>query len=228
MPVKSDEALSLLIAVVWRTREAERDFCDLPIRRDEGRVVDSSLVFKRVFFQEKKEDWREEPSPGWRKGENPCPGSRKHERRALVGTDWRRALRRRKHIFGNGSEDVQLSYEDDLRRTIYSSINRVNAEIREGFQQWQNLAQKYAFLRPEVILSMDELNLDQAPHDINKEFQVERVRLQVFVTTTDPDCKKELIRSGFLGLLKYIIESKLGRWLTKHCHNVENFLNICH
>ncbi|GFV12564.1 hypothetical protein TNCV_4425171 [Trichonephila clavipes] len=30
----------------------------------------------------------------------------------------------------------------------------------------------------EVILSMDELNLDQAPQDINKEeFQLERVRL---------------------------------------------------
>ncbi|GFX89198.1 hypothetical protein TNCV_20941 [Trichonephila clavipes] len=35
-----------------RTREAERDFCDLPIRRDEGRVVNTPLVFKRVLFQE--------------------------------------------------------------------------------------------------------------------------------------------------------------------------------
>ncbi|GFV69272.1 hypothetical protein TNCV_3861941 [Trichonephila clavipes] len=57
-------------------------------------------------------------------------------------------------IFGDGSKDVQLSYEDDLR--------------------------------PEVILSMDELNLDQTPQDINKEFQVERVRLQAFVAATDP------------------------------------------
>ncbi|GFU72893.1 uncharacterized protein TNCV_4910221 [Trichonephila clavipes] len=60
---------------------------------------------------------------------------------------------RRKHIFGEGSEDVQLLYEDDLRQTI----DRVTAETRERFQQLQNLAQKYAFLRPEVILSMDEL-----------------------------------------------------------------------
>ncbi|GFV88346.1 hypothetical protein TNCV_1241591 [Trichonephila clavipes] len=57
---------------------------------------------------------------------------------------------------------------------------------------------------------MDELNSDQAPQDINKEeFQLERVRLQTFVAATDPGCKKELIRSGSLGLLKYIIESKL-------------------
>ncbi|GFT18866.1 hypothetical protein TNCV_1672041 [Trichonephila clavipes] len=36
-----------------RTREAERDFCDQPIRRDNGRVVDTVLVFKRVFSGEK-------------------------------------------------------------------------------------------------------------------------------------------------------------------------------
>ncbi|GFX93037.1 hypothetical protein TNCV_139811 [Trichonephila clavipes] len=61
------------------TREAERDFCDLPIRRNEGRVVDPPLVFKRDFFQETK-NYREEPGPGWRKRKNPCPGSRKHEK----------------------------------------------------------------------------------------------------------------------------------------------------
>ncbi|PRD19489.1 UNVERIFIED_CONTAM: hypothetical protein NCL1_57192 [Trichonephila clavipes] len=81
---------------------------------------------------------------------------------------------RRKHIIGDGSKDVQLSYEDDLRRTMFS-IHRVTAEIQQRFQQLQNLAQKYVFLRPEVILSLDELNLDQAHQDINKEeFQLER------------------------------------------------------
>ncbi|GFX31919.1 uncharacterized protein TNCV_3408341 [Trichonephila clavipes] len=74
---------------------------------------------------------------------------------------------------------------------MFSSIDRVTAEIRERFHQLQNLAQKYAFLRSEVIQSMDELNLDQAPQDINKEeFQLERVRLQAFVAATDPGCKK--------------------------------------
>ncbi|GFW35050.1 uncharacterized protein TNCV_5066161 [Trichonephila clavipes] len=47
---------------------------------------------------------------------------------------------RRKHIFGDGSKDVQLSYEVDLRRTMFSSIDRVTAEIRERFQQLQTLA----------------------------------------------------------------------------------------
>ncbi|GFV35174.1 uncharacterized protein TNCV_2988101 [Trichonephila clavipes] len=73
---------------------------------------------------------------------------------------------------------------------MFSSIDKVTVEIRKIFQQLQNLAQTYA-LRPEVILSMDELNLDQAPEDINKEeFQLERERLQAFVVTTEPGCKK--------------------------------------
>ncbi|GFX99043.1 uncharacterized protein TNCV_4809911 [Trichonephila clavipes] len=58
----------------------------------------------------------------------------------------------------NGSKDAQLFYEDDLRRTMFSSTDRVTAEIQERFQQLQNVAQKYAFLRSEVILSTDELN----------------------------------------------------------------------
>ncbi|GFV15555.1 putative transposable element [Trichonephila clavipes] len=50
---------------------------------------------------------------------------------------------------------VGLCKEDDLRRTMFSSIDRGTAEIRERFQQLQNLAQKYVFLRPEVMLSLD-------------------------------------------------------------------------
>ncbi|GFW02008.1 hypothetical protein TNCV_1148881 [Trichonephila clavipes] len=37
-----------------------RDFCDLPIRRDEGCVVNTPLVFKRVLFQEKREETEKE------------------------------------------------------------------------------------------------------------------------------------------------------------------------
>ncbi|GFV24860.1 hypothetical protein TNCV_883281 [Trichonephila clavipes] len=93
---------------------------------------------------------------------------------------------------------------------MFSSIDGVTAEIRERLQQLQNLAQKYALLRFEVILRMDEPNLDQAPQDINKEeSQLKHIRLQAFAVATDPGCKKELIRSDSLGLLKYIIEFKL-------------------
>lgn len=97
-----------------------------------------------------------------------------------------------------------------MRRTIFSSIDRVIAEIRKKFQQWKNLAQKYNFLISVVILGVDQLNLDHVSQDINrKEFQLERARLQAFITVTDSDCTKELMKSGSLGLLNYIIESKL-------------------
>ncbi|GFT17168.1 hypothetical protein TNCV_4738841 [Trichonephila clavipes] len=33
-----------------RTREVKRDFCDLPIRRSEGRVVNTPLVVKKGSF----------------------------------------------------------------------------------------------------------------------------------------------------------------------------------
>ncbi|XP_028166501.1 uncharacterized protein LOC114357193 [Ostrinia furnacalis] len=66
------------------------------------------------------------------------------------------------------------------------------------------------FLMPAVMLGSEKLNLDQAPRDINTdEFQHERARLRAFVAATNPDCKKELMKSGSLGLLKYIIDSKL-------------------
>ncbi|GFV34415.1 hypothetical protein TNCV_3647841, partial [Trichonephila clavipes] len=32
-------------------------------------------------------------------------------------------------VFGDGNKDVQLSYEDDLRRIMFSSIDRVTTEI---------------------------------------------------------------------------------------------------
>ncbi|GFU79818.1 uncharacterized protein TNCV_4863721 [Trichonephila clavipes] len=63
---------------------------------------------------------------------------------------------RRKHIFGDGGKDVRLLYEDDLRLTMFSLIDRVTAGILERFQQLQSLAQKYTFLRPEVMLSSDD------------------------------------------------------------------------
>ncbi|GFY33645.1 uncharacterized protein TNCV_4593571 [Trichonephila clavipes] len=96
-------------------------------------------------------------------------------------------------------EELEISFEhqDESGGSIYLATEKDSNSCRTG-------------ARPEVILNMDELNLDQASKDINKEeFQIERVRLQASVAPTDPGCKKELIGSGFLGLLKYIIESKL-------------------
>ncbi|GFX67444.1 hypothetical protein TNCV_3463331 [Trichonephila clavipes] len=78
------------VLCVNRTREAERDFCDLPIRRDEGRVVDPPLVFKRVFFLETKKPEKGallwgggRKIPGWRQLEESAKevGVERKERR---------------------------------------------------------------------------------------------------------------------------------------------------
>ncbi|GFW97975.1 hypothetical protein TNCV_2600141 [Trichonephila clavipes] len=56
-----------------RMREVKRDFCDLPMRRNEAGVVNTPLVFKRVIFQHKreKEDKKEVGRGGREKsGEN--------------------------------------------------------------------------------------------------------------------------------------------------------------
>ncbi|GFS98479.1 uncharacterized protein TNCV_3478691 [Trichonephila clavipes] len=87
---------------------------------------------------------------------------------------------------------LEAKREEFMEEALIYAKSRVTAEICERFQQLQNLTQKYAFLRPEVILSMDELNLDQTPKD-KEEFQLERVLLQVFVAATDLGSKKELL-----------------------------------
>ncbi|GFU53269.1 hypothetical protein TNCV_2953071 [Trichonephila clavipes] len=53
-----------------RTRKIKRDFCDLPMRRNAGRVVNTPLVFKRVLFQERR---------------TRSPGERRPEREKKVG-----------------------------------------------------------------------------------------------------------------------------------------------
>ncbi|GFX75212.1 hypothetical protein TNCV_3171391 [Trichonephila clavipes] len=44
--------------------EVKRDFCDLPIRRNEGRVVNTPLVFKRVLFEGEKKSRERERTEG--------------------------------------------------------------------------------------------------------------------------------------------------------------------
>ncbi|GFX99157.1 hypothetical protein TNCV_2493381 [Trichonephila clavipes] len=55
-----------------QSREVKRDFCDLPMRRNEGRVVNTPLVFKRVLFQGKGKEGRERRTrrPGRENGRN--------------------------------------------------------------------------------------------------------------------------------------------------------------
>ncbi|GFU64357.1 hypothetical protein TNCV_2731541, partial [Trichonephila clavipes] len=69
--------------ILVRMREAERDICDLPIRRVEGRVVDSPLVFKRVFFRRREKTRERSPALDGEKGKSPAL-----DRESMRGEPW--------------------------------------------------------------------------------------------------------------------------------------------
>ncbi|GFV97386.1 hypothetical protein TNCV_2038961 [Trichonephila clavipes] len=57
---------------------------------------DDSQAGRHNGDEEKRRDERERGARPWmKKREKPCPGWKKHERRALVGTDGKRARKRR-------------------------------------------------------------------------------------------------------------------------------------
>ncbi|GFW85909.1 hypothetical protein TNCV_1967201 [Trichonephila clavipes] len=84
-----------------RTREVKRDFGYLPIRRSEGRVVNTPLVFKRVLFEEKRKSkegrTRESGRENGRKKEERRKsergdGKRVGERESEARLEWRKGL----------------------------------------------------------------------------------------------------------------------------------------
>ncbi|GFT59453.1 hypothetical protein TNCV_3405761 [Trichonephila clavipes] len=60
-----------------RTREVKRDCCDLPIRRSDGRVVNTTLVVKKGSFSG---DGRR-PERGGREQKDKRPGEREETER---------------------------------------------------------------------------------------------------------------------------------------------------
>lgn len=54
--------------------------------------------------------------------------------------------RKKKQIFGNGSQDAGLPYDIELKREMFSLLDSVIHEINLRFQQFRELAEKYAFL----------------------------------------------------------------------------------
>ncbi|GFW38083.1 hypothetical protein TNCV_835231 [Trichonephila clavipes] len=76
-------------------RGRPRVLCDLPIRRDEGRVVNTPLVFKRVLFRERREREKRKKE---RREETEKKGRRRKKRGKRVGGErgarlvWRKGL----------------------------------------------------------------------------------------------------------------------------------------
>ncbi|GFW68402.1 hypothetical protein TNCV_3617471 [Trichonephila clavipes] len=84
-----------------RTREVKRDFGDLPIRRSEGRVVYTPLVFKRVLFEEKEKRGRKRTRESGRENRRKeeerqkrerGDGKRVGERESEARLEWRKGL----------------------------------------------------------------------------------------------------------------------------------------
>ncbi|GFX11605.1 hypothetical protein TNCV_5141801 [Trichonephila clavipes] len=92
-----------------RTREVKRDFCDLPIRRSEGRVVNTLLVVKKGSFSG---DGRKKRKESRKKGQE-SPGrenGRKEEERKRERGDGKKIGRGRTEGVRDWSE------KDDERR----------------------------------------------------------------------------------------------------------------
>ncbi|GFX64370.1 hypothetical protein TNCV_1413531 [Trichonephila clavipes] len=93
-------------------RGRPRVFCDLPIRRDEGCVVNTPLVFKRVLFQE-----RSEKPGGDGKGEREREeGRKKREETAKEKKRSRGEIERSPPCMEKRAESGDWSEKDDERR----------------------------------------------------------------------------------------------------------------
>ena len=92
--------------------------------------------------------------------------------------------RKKKHIFGDGSQDAGLPYDIELRTEMFSLLEIVIQEINLKFQQLHELAEKYIFFtHTYFIADQYQCQPTQLDHnDIDKdEFLFERKRLPHFI-----------------------------------------------
>ncbi|GFT77186.1 hypothetical protein TNCV_1984731 [Trichonephila clavipes] len=97
-----------------KKEEVKRDFGDLRIRRSEGRVVNTPLVFKRVLFEERKKEKKRRPERRGRgeKGQE-SPGERTDGRRRRDGKERGETERDRKRV-GKRESDARLEWKKGL------------------------------------------------------------------------------------------------------------------
>ena len=60
--------------------------------------------------------------------------------------------RKKKHIFGDKSQDSGLPYDIELRTEMFSSLDRVIQEINSRFQQLHELAENMFYLLLHILL----------------------------------------------------------------------------
>ncbi|GFY21585.1 hypothetical protein TNCV_1167301 [Trichonephila clavipes] len=141
-----------------RTREVKRDFCDLPIRRSEGRVVNTPLVVKKGSFsgdKEKREraEKRGQERPGRENGRKEEERKREGDPKREVGrggqespgerTDGRRrrkTSRRWKKRVGERESEARLEWRKGLSPEIgvKKTMNAGGVEKGKGQPQKDN------------------------------------------------------------------------------------------
>ena len=80
-----------------------------------------------------------------------------------------RRPKRKKQMFGEGSQDAELPYETELSKEMFPSLDRLIQEIALRFQHSHKVGKKYAFLTPLSLLN-DQCECQINDHDdIDKE-----------------------------------------------------------
>ncbi|GBP39337.1 hypothetical protein EVAR_24318_1 [Eumeta japonica] len=100
-------------------------------------------------------------------------------------------IRRKKRMHGDeSSEDAALYHEQEIRREVFASFDKIIQEMTTRFQQIQEISDKFGFLMPAKLLdSKFECDLSHVleDEDDKDEFQMERKRLQPFVACSESE-----------------------------------------
>ena len=144
-----------------------------------------------------------------------------------ISIERQRRPKKKKQMFGEGSQDSELPYDMELKREMFSSMDRVIQEITLRFQQLHELAEKYAFLTPMNLLDDKyECHLNTDHNEIDKEeFLVERKRLQHFISVAAKD-EIQMWDKGPLELLQFIHKFSLGNSVPNIVIMLRIFLTI--
>mgnify|MGYP003531899989 CR=1 FL=1 len=116
-------------------------------------------------------------------------------------------IRKKKRMDGEGSTDVAMTFDADLRREMLSVVDRLIDEIYSRFQQVHDLANKYAVIAPSNLFDDNyDCQLGEIEDEVEKEeFLAERRRLQYFVRASGNNRI-----DGPLELLSFIQRYHLG------------------
>ena len=114
--------------------------------------------------------------------------------------------KKKTQMFGEGLQDVELSHETELRKEMFSSLDRLIQEWALRFQQIHIVAEKYAFFTSLSLLSDQyECQIHDDHDDIDKEeFLAERKRFRHFVTLAAAEGGTKTWKEGPLELLQFI------------------------